>query len=229
MKQIPLSLAPRTQRSLDNFIAGANEAALRHLRALTAGSAPVYLWGPAGSGKTHVIQAVVHRFQAGGATVGWFGDADPLPWRHDEGRSLIVLDACERLGAEQQHAAFALLAQAAGSGTTVLAAGRVPPVDLPLREDLRTRLAWGHVFALQPLSDTEVRVALRRESDNLGAYLPDEVLDYLLSRFERNLQNLMALLARLNEFSLAEKRPFSVPLLKRMLLEEEGLHRSHMP
>jgi DnaA family protein len=229
MKQIPLSLAPPAQRSFDNFIAGANEAALTHLRALAAGSDPVYLWGPAGCGKTHVMQALVHRFQASGATVGWFGNAEPLPWQHDDSRSLIVLDACERLGDEQQQAAFALLAQAAGSGTTVLAAGRVPPVDLPLREDLRTRLAWGHVFALQPLSDAEVRAALRRESDNLGAYLSDEVLDYLLSRFERNLQHLMALLARLNEFSLAEKRTFSVPLLKKMLLEEDLLHRKQRP
>ena len=42
------------------------------------------------------------------------------------------------------------------------AAGRLPPVDLPLRDDLRTRLAWGHVFALQSLGEGETRAALRR-------------------------------------------------------------------
>ena len=222
MKQIPLGLAVQSLRSFDNFIAGANLAALEHLQALTNSSTPVYLWGPAGSGKTHLMQALAHRFRAGGVRVGWFSDADPLPWLHDEGRSLLVFDACESLSAERQHAAFALLVQAADVGSTVVAAGRVPPVDLPLREDLRTRLAWGHVFALQPLSESDMRAALRRESDHLGAFLPDEVMDYLLTRCERNLRHLTALLARLNEFSLAEKRMVTVPLLKQMLAEEEG-------
>ena len=36
-----------------------------------------------------------------------------------------------------------------GHGVQIIAAGRVPPVDLPLREDLRTRLASGPTFALQ--------------------------------------------------------------------------------
>jgi DnaA family protein len=58
----------------------------------------------------------------------------------------------------------------------------VPPVDLPLRDDLRTRLGWGHVFALQPLAEDETRAALRRESDRRGFLLPDEVMDYLLTR-----------------------------------------------
>jgi HAD superfamily phosphoserine phosphatase-like hydrolase len=66
------------------------------------------------------------------------------------------------------------------------AAGRLPPVDLPLREDLRTRLGWGHVFALQPLSEAETRAALRREADRRGIFLSDDVMDHLLTRFARH-------------------------------------------
>ena len=89
-----------------------------------------------------------------------------------------------------------------------------------MREDLRTRLGWGHVFALQPLAEAEVRAALRREADRRGIFLSDEVMDYLLTRFARDLKHLMAQLDRLDEFSLATKRAITVPLLKQMLAEE---------
>ena len=83
------------------------------------------------------------------------------------------------------------------------AAGRVPPVDLALRDDLRTRLAWGHVFALQPTSENETRAALRREADRRGIFLADEVMDYLLTRSARDLGTLMQTLDRMDRFALA--------------------------
>ena len=225
MKQIPLAIGVATRRSFENFLPGANEPAISHLRALSAQStqtahwAPVYLWGGSGSGKTHLLQALVNHGEQQGARAGWFNAHDPAPWPLDEAWALIVIDGCDALDAGQQHAAFTLFVEAAARGVPVAAAGRVPPVDLPLREDLRTRLAWGHVFAIQSLGEPEVRAALRREADRRGIFLSDEVMDYLLTRFERGLKNLMAQLDRLDTFSLATKRPITVPLLKLMLAE----------
>ncbi len=96
----------------------------------------------------------------------------------------------------------------------------VPPSRLPLRDDLRTRLGWGHVFALQPLSEAETRAALRREADRRGIFLSDDVMDHLLTRFERDMASLMGLLDRLDHFSLARSRAITVPLLRTMLTEE---------
>ena len=62
-----------------------------------------------------------------------------------------------------------------------------------------------------------MRAALRREADRRGIFLSDEVMDYLLTRFARDLKHLMAQLDRLDEFSLASKRAITVPLLKQML------------
>jgi DnaA-homolog protein len=221
MRQIPLPMGTEPLRSFDNFMPGANAPAVTHLLGLTAASAPVYLWGAAGSGKTHLLQAVVQRFHDQGARTASFGAGTPLPWVHDELRSLIVLDDCEAFDPDQQQAAFALFAQAATQGVAVVAAGRVPPVDLAVREDLRTRLGWGHVFALQPLNEPEVRAALRREADHRGVFLSDEVMDHLLTRFARDLKHLMAMLDRLDEFSLSTKRAITVPMLKQMLAERE--------
>jgi DnaA-homolog protein len=132
----------------------------------------------------------------------------------------VVVDRCELLDAQRQQAAFALFVQAGEAGVQWAAAGRVPPVDLALRDDLRTRLAWGHVFALQPTSENETRAALRREADRRGIFLPDEVMDYLLTRAARDLGTLMQLLDRMDRFALARQRPLTVPLLRQMLQED---------
>lgn len=220
MRQIPLAIGVEATRTFDNFLPGANAPALAHLEALGAQAAPVYLWGASGGGKTHLLHALVHRFEAQGLRAGWFTAADPAPWPFDDAWALIVIDGCDTLDAEQQHAAFALFVEATTRLVPVVAAGRVPPVDLPLREDLRTRLGWGHVFAIQPLGEPEVRATLRREADRRGIFLSDEVMDYLLTRFARDLKHLMAQLDRLDEFSLSTKRTITVPLLKQMLVEE---------
>jgi DnaA-homolog protein len=220
MRQIPLAIGVETDQTFDNFLTGANSLAISHLTALGAQAAPVYLWGGSGSGKTHLMQALVQRFDGQGLRSGWFSAADPAPWPHDEAWALIVIDNCDALDTDQQHAAFALFVEASMRGVPVVAAGRVPPVDLPLREDLRTRLGWGHVFAIEPLGEPEARATLRREADRRGIFLSDEVMDYLLTRFARDLKHLMAQLDRLDEFSLATKRLITVPLLKQMLVEE---------
>ena len=220
MKQIPLALAVDTERSFDSFVPGANTMALAHLRGLAGSSAPVYLWGPAGSGKTHLLQALAMQTRQLGGQVGWFDATQPAPWPIDETRSLIVIDRCDELDADQQQAAFALFVDATARALAIAAAGRVPPVDLPLRDDLRTRLGWGHVLAIHPLSEAESRAALRREADRRGLFLSDEVIDYLLTRFSRDMKHLMNLLDRLDRFALVNKRAITVPLLKQMLSQE---------
>ena len=153
--------------------------------------------------------------------MAWFEPHTATPWTVDEAVALMIFDGCESFDAERQHAAFALFVEATTLGTPVAAAGVLPPVDLPLRDDLRSRLGWGHVFALEALGEADSRAVLRREADRRGIFLGDEVMDYLLTRFSRDLKHLMALLDRLDEFALAERRAVTVPLLKKMF-DEEG-------
>jgi len=220
MRQIPLAIGFDPARTFDNFLVGDNRAALEHLRQLTTRSAPTYLWGASGSGKTHLLCGLATAWQAQGARVGWFSPRTAQPWPFDEGWRLVVFDDCQDFDAAQQRAAFALFVEATAAGVPVVSAGSLPPVDLPLRDDLRSRLGWGLVFALQPLAEADARSVLRRAADERGIFLADEVMDYLLTRFARDLAHLMGLLARLDEFALAHKRVVTVPLLRQMLAEE---------
>ncbi len=220
MRQLPLPIGFDPLPTFENFRPGANADALAHLESLQMPAAPVYLWGPTGSGKSHLLSALVHAAQQRGLRAGWFDAATPLPWPLSLEWALVVIDRCDELDSGRQRAAFMLFVDAATQGTQVAAAGRLPPVDLPLRNDLRTRLGWGHVFALRPLDEAASRAVLRREADRRGFLFPDDVMDFLLTRFERDLAHLMQLLDRLDRFALARSRPVTVPLLKLMLAEE---------
>lgn len=216
MRQIPLPLAGRAAPTFDDFLVGANAAALAHLRDLPMPGAPVFLWGPEGCGKTHLLHALVHEQRQRGKLAVAFAPGQGLQadW------ALAVIDDCQDLDAEAQADAFRWFVEAATAGVQIVAAGRLPPVDLPLREDLRTRLGWGPVFALQPLAEGQARAVLRREADRRGIFLADEVMDFLLSRFTRDLAHLMLLLDRLDQFALARSRHVTVPLVRQMLDED---------
>ncbi len=226
MQQIPLAIGPEVLSTFDSFLPGPNLLVHEHLRTLPqltrSGAAPVYLWGPPGSGKTHLLRALAHEQQQAGQRVGWFDAADAVPWPLAGDWSLVVFDRCDELDDAAQHAAFTLFVEATVHGVQIAAAGRLPPVDLALRDDLRTRLGWGHVFALHPLAEAETRAALRREADQRGIFLSDDVMDYLLTRFERDMGCLMTLLDRLDRFSLARSRAVTVPLVRTMLSEQGG-------
>lgn len=219
MRQVPLPLVPQPLASFDSFVEGANALLVALLRAEVPPASPVYLWGPAGCGKTHLLGALVQACQQQGLGVTRFDARAPAPWGFDPGVSLLALDDVHLLQAQAQREAFALLVEAQSHGVPWVAAGQVPPVDLPLRDDLRSRLGWGQVHAVQPLSEAQTRAVLRREADRRGVFLGDEVMDYLLSRFARDLGHLMQLLDRLDEYALVHARALTVPLLRQMLAE----------
>ena len=218
MKQIPLPIASAAAPGFENFIVGSNAHVLAEIQRIGPGAAPLYLWGPAGSGKTHLLRALADRAASAGVRVAYLDATEAACC--DESTGLVVLDDCERFDAAQQHAAFTAFVLAATHGVPVAAAGRLPPVDLPLRDDLRSRLGSGPVFALQPLAEAQMRAALRREADRRGLFLSDELVSYLLTRFERDLGHLMAQLERLDRYALVTKRALTLPLLRRMLAEE---------
>ena len=224
MKQIALDIGLARGPTLASFCAGPNDAALKHLQ-LWAGSptrspVPTYLWGAGGSGKTHLLMAVAESLREQGAVAGWLDASVSEPPEFSENWAVVLLDDVHLYTAVQQHAAFNWFINAQSLQRGVLAAGALPPADLKLREDLRTRLAWGHVFQLQVLSEPERRAVLRQAADARGVFLGDEVMDFMLTRFSRDLGSLMQLLEQLDGYALQTKRAITIPLIKSMLENE---------
>jgi DnaA family protein len=224
MKQIALDIGLARAPTLESFCAGPNDAALAHLRLWTGSSTrspvPTYFWGASGSGKTHLLKAVAHALREQGASVGWLDAAVAEPPEFDERWAAVLMDEVHLYSSVQQHAAFNWFINAQTLQRGVVAAGELPPADLPLRDDLRTRLGWGHVFALQVLSEPERRAVLRQAADERGVFLGDEVMDYMLNRFSRDLGSLMQLLDHLDVYALQTQRAITIPLIRAMLESE---------
>lgn len=228
MKQLALDIGLAPVPSLANFVSAGNEAALDHLR-LWAGNAtrspvPTLLWGDSGSGKTHLLRAVREALREQGSNVGWMDASTFDPPDFDERWDAVLLDDVQLYTAAQQASAFNWFVNAQnpahGPARWVLAACDRPPADLLLREDLRTRLGWGHVFQLRALGESERRSVLRRAADERGVFLGDEVMDFMLKRFPRDLSSLMLLLERLDGYALRTQRAITIPLIKSMLEDE---------
>ena len=225
MKQLALDIGLPTGPTLANFCAGPNLAALRHLELWVGAKAsasnrspvPSYLWGPSGSGKSHLLKAAREALREQGARVGWL-DAGVLEGPDfSESWAAVMLDDVHLYTAAQQHTAFNWFVNAQTHHRPVLAAGEFAPVELKLRDDLRTRLGWGHIFSLQPLSEPERRAVLRQAADARGVFLSDEVMDFMLTRFSRDLGHLVELLELLDGYALQTQRAITIPLIKSMM------------
>ena len=208
--QLALGLLSPPAQTLDNFVAGRNAEALALARELATGRGPqfVYFWGPPGSGRTHLLVAL-----AGAST---------QPRWPDPG-SLHTADDVQQLDDAGQARLFLLMNQVrADPAARLVATGDRPPAHLPLREDVRSRLAWGLALALHPLSEQEKAAALRDQLLARGVRAAPDLIPAMLSRLPRDMRTLAAVLDALDGYALQQGRPLTVPLLRNWLREQAG-------
>jgi DnaA-homolog protein len=209
MRQLALDISVPPAPTFENFIVGRNAEALAHVRAAidARGERFIYLWGEAGSGRTHLLKAA-----AAGADAAYIAcDANSV---FDDEAALLAADDVERLGADAQIALFNRYNTLRERGGCLITSGSVPPVQLPLRADLLTRLGWGLVMQVHALEDDEKRQALSQHAKARGFTLPEEVIAYLLTHAPRNMGALFATLEALDRQSLETKRAITVPLVR---------------
>ena len=221
MRQLLLDIRPIAAPSLTNFVAGANRELLVRLRDMAAGGAgpSVYLWGEYGSGRTHLLRALA----AESAERGLYLDAEQV--NNTRADSLIaalqathvrlwLFDDIRQLDVAAQGALFRALNLAAARGISVVAAADAAPRDLPLREDLRTRIGQMLAFRIQPLRDEERMELLQAHATARGMKVDVDVFDYLMRHGRRDIRSLLGILDLLDEHSLTRQRPVTLPLLR---------------
>lgn len=215
MTQLLLNIAPEWEPTLDNFVVGRNVellSALRHSLAGKANERCFFLWGKEGSGKSHLLQAMMQHARALGQSAIYAHAAVPHI------AQVVAVDDVEALDDAAQIALFQLYNLVRESGGMLLVSGTAAPAHLSLRDDLRTRLGWGLVYQIHALSEGEKTQALEQHAQARGLALPREVTQYLLRHGRRDLPALLALLYALDEHCLRLKRAPSVPLLKEVML-----------
>ena len=223
-RQLPLDLAVRARPSFENFWAGDNGEALAAARALAQGRAgPLYLFGPEGCGKTHLLAAVARALQGSGpcaflslahaSAMSWETLADLPPG------STVCVDDMEALAghADGERRLFVLF-EALAPARRIVLAGRSNPAGLSVaRDDLRTRLGSGPIVAMRRLSDEAKAQALRHRAALRGLQLNDAACAYLLAHGPRDPRALFALLEDLDRETLADGRRLTIPYLRAIL------------
>jgi DnaA family protein len=223
MSQLLLDISPDWQPTLDNFVVGRNlelVSALRHALSGDSSERFFYVWGEAGSGKSHLLQASVNA--ARDLLLDAVYAQGSVPSRvMDSGLAVVAVDDVDRLNDAAQIELFDIYNQMRDSGAMLLVSGNASPSHLVMRDDLRTRLGWGLVYQVHVLSDEEKERALAQHGRSLGLVLPPEVTQYLLRHGRRDLPTLMAVLESLDAHTLRLHRPPTIPLLKEVLQQLE--------
>jgi DnaA family protein len=214
MTQLLLDIVPAWVPTLENFVAGRNVellSALRHALDGASSERSFYLWGDSGSGKSHVLQAVIRRARSLGHSAQYASDSVPGL------AQVIAVDDVETLDESGQIALFELYNRQRENGGVLLVSGPAAPARLKVREDLRTRLGWGLVYQVQALNDEEKEEALQQHAEARDFALPPEVIQYLLRHGRRDLPSLLVVLDALDAQCRREKRQPTVHLLKEVM------------
>jgi DnaA family protein len=226
MRQIPLSVQLKDSAVFDTFVAGRNVEAVTFLQRLPRPRLPsVWLWGPAGSGRSHLLQAACAHYRKGGADAAYLPLAALRPagpgvldgW---ERAALVCVDDMDEAAGRDawEHAVFRLFNAVTEAGGTLCFAASAPPSSIPVRlADLQSRLTWGVTFQLRPLDDEERLAALRLRARYRGLDLPEETARYMLTRLPRDMSALLAWLDRLDTASLQAQRRLTLPFVRSVL------------
>lgn len=220
MKQLALGVRLRADAVFESYWPGLNSEVIAALRAQS--TAPLWLWGAGGSGKTHLLQAVC---AAAGEAAAYFPldrslALPPEALAGFERTPVLCIDNVDAVAGDLgwERALFRLFNDAAELRTRLIFAAAAPPrrADWSL-EDWRSRAAACVVYQLRELDDEGRIEALRLRAAQRGLQLPYDTSEYLLKRVPRDLRSLFDILDELDEASLAAQRRLTIPFIREAL------------
>ena len=242
--QLTLGIRLDDEARFENFYSSPANRAL--VAALNPPREPcIYLFGPAGSGRTHLLQALCHAAEGEEEGALYLPLAQPQaqPQPQPLARPLVqpllqhrqfspaILEGVQQLAlvciddvqciageADWEDALFHAFNLMGESGSRLVLAADAPPRRLPLQlADLKSRLSGALVLQLRALGDEDKPAMLGLRAGRRGMDLPSKVAEYILQRAGRDSHSLMALLNRLDRSSLSRQRRLTVPLVREVL------------
>lgn len=221
MQQLLIDMAtPQNEPTLSSFIVGKNHDLMRVLKIFQKRDPMyqfLYLWGEEASGKTHLLKALKDE------KAKYILATDALEtFQFEEGFDLYLVDDCEKLDEEKQIALFNLFNALKEKKVHLIVASRFSASALPLRGDVKSRMSWGLSYKIQQLSDGEKIAVIEQMAKDEGFSIAENVLPYLMKHYPRDMQSLMAMIKRLDQYALEKKRLITLPLLKEILAQNNN-------
>ena len=226
-QQLPLTFEPRERFTFDAFIAGDNQLAVDLIRQLASGEGEhqILVWADRGNGKSHLLQAACNQASQLHRTVCYLPSLEIIAGsaRILEGLEQLDMVCIDDIDAMMQsmqweEALFDLMNRIRDAGKRLLlAASHSPESCSTSLADLRSRLGWGPVFHLHELDDEDKIKALQKRARQSGLEMTDNVANYLLTHYPRDMFDLLERLDRLDKASMAMQRRLTIPFIKSVL------------
>lgn len=184
-----------------------------------------YLFGLPGVGKSHLLHAscaLATELQLSSVCLS-LSELTQLSIEVLDGLEnidLVCLDDVQFIthSPEWQQAVFDLFNRVIEQNRLLMISGDKSVADLGITlPDLQSRLSWGFVEQVKPLSDAEKLNAMQFRAQQRGMVLSDEVANYLLTRQSRDMKNLLDVLDVLDKASMREQRKITIPFIKSTL------------
>jgi len=227
-QQLPLALRWPAHQRFGSFNVGENGVALDLLRSAADGGATsaLYLSGPFGSGRTHLLIATCAAASEAGKSAQYLplatlrGAGASASIRAFGGSDLLALDDVDAIAGDDaaELALFELYNRCRADGATLVFAANAAPAQIRLTlPDLVSRLSASTQIVLKPLEEADRRELLRERAASRGIEIDDAVIDWLFAREKRDLASLFNVLDRIDRASLAAQRRVTVPFLRTLL------------
>jgi len=226
-EQLPLAIQLRDDATFENFYSGRHALLLNQLKQqLARGERYIYLFGPDGCGRSHLLQAACHAATALGLSSCFLPLAelrDYAPQDLFEGLeqlSLVCLDDIQAVIGEPvwEEQLFHLFNRLLDHKVALLVAADRSVRELnPALADLSSRLNWGVVYQLQQADDEERLKVFCFRASQRGIAIEDEVARFIYHRCQRDMNALLEVLDKLDLASIKQQRRVTIPFVKATL------------
>ena len=229
--------------TFDNFVKGASNqfalaAALRVAETPARSYNPLFIYGSAGLGKTHLLQAIgwyVHdhyahyevRYVSTETFLNEYVDAirtnttAAFKRRYRDVDVLLIDDIQFMEGKEglQEEFFHTFNSLHGANKQIVISSDRMPDAIPTLEDRLRGRFRWGLITDIQP-PDLETRLAiLRNKAERDNTPLPADVLEFIASNITSNIRELEGALIRVTAYANLTREPASVAMAEQQLAD----------
>lgn len=207
-------------------MAGPNGGVLAAIRQLLDEPGGVlFLSGPQGSGKSHLLNALCHAARDQGLTAFYIAlkrlpENASASLRGLQVLDLVCVDDLDVVAGNPtwESALFQCFNEVRAARGRLLVSSAEPlsalPIGLP---DLASRLSWGVRQKLAPPGDEDKLEILEQRARSLHIKLPAEVGTYLLRHSRRDMASLLTVLEQVKDAAFAGKRKITVPLAREVL------------
>ncbi|MDR1529046.1 MAG: DnaA regulatory inactivator Hda [Burkholderiales bacterium] len=231
MQQLIFNLFPPPPPTFENYLVGNNEELISALKTFldthiqgvanpVMSTMSLHLWGATGVGKSHLLAAAADYAQKRAYPIHLVVPGALPALSQNQPPALWLVDDIEAANEETQAFLFTLYNLLRELGGALLTAALLPPSQLLLRSDTRTRLGWGVVYEVTRLDDDQKTRALIDYARTRGLILTIDIIRYLLKTTKRDMRSLTVILDALDRYSLTLKRPLTLPLVRAWLQEQ---------